>query len=103
MRPRRAMVVALVVGVAHFVAAAAALRALFEGMGRGTGGPGALHAAVALLTFPLFYTPLPGLFGGRPYTGWWVAALNAILWALAAWALVRRRDRRARRAQEPGR
>jgi hypothetical protein len=90
-------VLALVVSVAHFVAAFLALRALIAASGRGAGSSVVLHVAVALLTFPLFYTPLPALLGGRSHTGLYVTALNALLWGAIAWALVRWRAGRARR------
>ena len=93
---RSAALLALVVSVSHFVAAALALRALIGATARGVGGSSALSAIVALLAFPLFYTPLPALFGGRPHTGLYVAALNALLWGALAWALLRWRARRRR-------
>jgi ABC-type uncharacterized transport system permease subunit len=84
------------VSVTHFAATALALRALLGAAGRGSAGPTSLHAAVALLAFPLFYTPVPALFGTRPHAGLYVAALNALLWGAVAWALVRWRARRGR-------
>lgn len=94
--PRAALAVALVVSTVHLAAAYLSLRALLAAVGGGRGGSVALHAVVALLTFPLFHTPLPALFGGRPHTGLYVAILNALLWGTAAWALVRWRARRGR-------
>jgi hypothetical protein len=90
---RSATTLALLVSVAHFAAAHLALRALLSNAGRGGGGSMALHVVVALLTFPLFYTPLPALFGGRSHAGLYVAALNALLWGGAVWAVLRRRGR----------
>ena len=88
-------VVALLVSVAQFAATALALRALIAATGRGSGGPMALHLAVAVLAFPLFYTPVPALlFGGRPHAGLYVAALNALLWGASAWTIAGWRARR---------
>lgn len=82
-------------GVTHFMAAFITLRTLMAATGR-SGGPGALHVAVALMMFPLFYTPLPALFGGHPNAGLYVAALNAVLWGALVWVLVRWRTGRRR-------
>jgi hypothetical protein len=88
----RTALVALAVAVAHFAVATSALRALLTAAGRDGGSP-VLHGAVALLAFPLFYTPVPALLGGRPHTGWYVAALNAVLWGVVVALLLRRRAR----------
>ena len=93
---RPAVLLALVVSVTHFTAAFVALRALMATTAQGSSGPVALHALVALLAFPLFYTRVPALFGGHPHTGVYLAVLNALLWGAVAWALMRWLTRRRR-------
>jgi hypothetical protein len=91
---RLPVAVALVVGVMHFVLTTIALRALLAGQG-GTQGPSAAVAvAVAVLGFPLFYTPFRPTLGGLVPAGWLVAALNALLWAAIAFVIVGLRRRR---------
>ena len=97
---RSAALIALVVSVTHFAAAFVALRALLAATGRG-GGSMALHAVVALLAFPLFYTPLPALLDARTNAGLYVAVLNAVLWGALVWGVVRWRTRRGRTSGQP--
>lgn len=91
---RRAIGIALAVGIVHFAATVMALRALLAGAAAGGGGSPALHALVAVLAFPTFYAPTAAIFGGRPHTGYWLAVLNAVLWAATVWAVLRWRARR---------
>ena len=81
----------------HFAAMYVALRALIAATGSVTGPSVVVKAGVALLAFPLFYTPLPALFGGRPHAGMYVAGANALLWGGLTWALLRWRHARAHR------
>lgn len=86
----RAVPLATAVSVTHFAATFLALRTVIAATAEGVGRSALLHAGVAVLAFPLFYTPAPGLFGGRPHTGTYLAALNALLWGVVAWAVARR-------------
>lgn len=96
-RGRRALRAALLAGALHLAAATLALRALLAALAAGERAPALLQGAVAVLAFPLFYTPVPRLlFGGRPYTGLYVAALNALLWGAVVYGVVRRRPQRGR-------
>lgn len=97
---RSRLLLPLLLAVAHFTAMYVALRALVTATGSATGPSVVAKVGVALLAFPLFYTPLPGLFGGRPHAGLYVAAANALVWGALAWAFLRWRDARARRAAD---
>lgn len=97
---RSRLLLALLLAVAHFTAMYVTLRALVTATGSATGPSMLAKAGVALLAFPLFYTPLPALFGGRLHAGLYVAAVNALLGGGLAWALLRWRDARARRAAD---
>lgn len=94
---RSRLIPALLLAVAHFAAMYLALRAVVTATGSVSGPSVLAKVGVALLAFPLFYTPLPALFGGRPHAGLYVAAANALLWGGLAWALLRWRDARAQR------
>ena len=94
---RSRLLPALLVAAAHFAAMYVALRAVVTATGSATGPSVLAKVGVALLAFPLFYTPLPALFGGRPHAGLYVAAANALLWGGLTWALLRWRHGRAHR------